>query len=64
MGEACRKASLSRPTMRRLLLHGEVIGRKHGSRGDWRILESSLDRYMDPQEIQTAALDHLRRLGL
>lgn len=64
MGQACRKTGFSRPTLRRLLLEGEIIGKKHGSRGDWRILESSLDAHMDPQNVQAAALDHIRRLGL
>lgn len=64
MGEACRKAGFSRPTLRRLLLSGDVLGKKHGPRGDWRVLESSLDAYMDPGDVHQFALEHVRRLGL
>lgn len=66
MGEACHRAGFSRPTIRRMLLDGEIVGKKHGPRGDWRILESSLDALMAPPEnaVREAALDHVRRLGL
>lgn len=64
MGEACRKSGFSRPTIRRMCLAGEVLGKKHGARGDWRILESSLDSLMDPEDVTQFALEHVRRLGI
>lgn len=64
MGEACRKSGFSRPTLRQRCLDGEIRGKKHGSRGDWRILESSLDAYMEPEDVTQFALEHARRLGI
>lgn len=64
MGEACKMAGFSRPTMRRLLLEGDVLGKKHGTGGHWRISEKSLLSHMDPQDVHEKALEHVRRLGL
>jgi len=64
MGEACRKSGFSRPTVRRMCLDGDVVAKKHGPRGDWRILASSLDSHMTPEDVTQFALEHARRLGI
>lgn len=66
MGEACYRASLSRPTLRGLCESGVVTGEKlKTKRGDWRILESSLDRYITSMSDADAfAIAHLEALGL
>ncbi|MFZ5428464.1 MAG: helix-turn-helix domain-containing protein [Thermodesulfobacteriota bacterium] len=66
MGEACRKASLSRPTMRKYCEDGLIEGRKlPGRRGDWRIREASIEAFMAPNnDARAFALEHLESIGL
>lgn len=63
MGEACRRLSVCRRTMRKYCVDGVVLAEKlPGSRGDWRIREDSLDALLSPVA-HTRALDALRRAG-
>jgi len=46
MSEACSLASMSRNTLRKYLERGDIAGNKVGTRGDWRIDEESLERFL------------------
>jgi len=60
--EACRVASLSRNTLKKYIIAGEVQATKIGTRGDWRVDAESLKTWLS-SDYQAQALEILRSLG-
>jgi hypothetical protein len=48
-GEAARRLGTTRPTVRSMLVRGDLSGRKerHGSRDYWLVRSTGIDRYLD-----------------
>jgi excisionase family DNA binding protein len=48
LDEVCKYLRLSRPTVRKLFVRGEIPARKAGKQ--WRVLKAELDRYLKGED--------------
>jgi hypothetical protein len=62
MGEACRLAGMSKPTMRKYCESGDIEAGQHGTRKDWRISQKSLLTFIGQSD--DFLLEHLKGLNV